>query len=246
MKIKKLILTNFRNYQHESVEFSDNTNIVVGKNAQGKTNLIEPIYIISTFKSFRNSKLTDCIRENEKSAIIEAVVESKIFGNRNIKFIINESGENEFFVNGNKIQAKKDMMGFVYSVIFSPDELKLVKGGPEVRREFLDLDISQVSHAYNKLLERYEEILSNRNKLLKSANFVKNLNLELDVWDSQLSVVGSQIAMSRKNFIEKINSKIDNVMGFISKGKEKLKVKYIGLKGVSREEMTDWFYNQLV
>ena len=246
MKIKKLILTNFRNYQHESVEFSDNTNIVVGKNAQGKTNLIEPIYIISTFKSFRNSKLTDCIRENEKSAIIEAVVESKIFGNRNIKFIINESGENEFFVNGNKIQAKKDMMGFVYSVIFSPDELKLVKGGPEVRREFLDLDISQVSHAYNKLLERYEEILSNRNKLLKSANFVKNLNLELDVWDSQLSVVGSQIAMSRKNFIEKINSKIDNVMGFISKGKEKLNVKYIGLKGVSREEMTDRFYNQLV
>ncbi|MBQ4314924.1 MAG: AAA family ATPase, partial [Lentisphaeria bacterium] len=72
MKIKKLVLTNFRNYQHESVEFFDNTNIVVGKNAQGKTNLIEPIYILSTFKSFRNSKLVDCIREGESQAIIEA------------------------------------------------------------------------------------------------------------------------------------------------------------------------------
>ena len=246
MKIKKLVLTNFRNYQHASVEFFDNTNIIVGKNAQGKTNLIEPIYLISTFKSFRNSKLVDCIKEGEKYAVIEAVVDSKIYGTRNIKFVINESGENEFFVNGNKIQAKKDMLGFVYSVVFSPDELRLVKGGPEIRREVLDLDISQVSKAYNKLLERYEEILTNRNKLLKSANFVKNLNLELDVWDTQLSVVGSQITMSRKNFIEKINSKIDNVMEFISRGKEKLKVKYLGIKGETREEMTDRFYNQLI
>ena len=246
MRIKKLILTNFRNYQHESVEFSNNTNIIVGKNAQGKTNLIEPIYIISTFKSFRNSKLVDCIREGEKSAIIEAVVESNIWGVRNIKFMINESGENEFFVNGNKIQSKKEMLGFVYSVIFSPDELKLVKGGPEVRREFLDIDISQVSQAYHKLLERYEEILSNRNKLLKSANFVKNINLQLDVWDNQLSVVGSQITLSRKNFIEKINSKLDQVMNYISKGQEKLKVKYIGVKGDTREEMTERFYNQLI
>ena len=246
MKIKKLILTNFRNYQHESVEFFDNTNIIVGKNAQGKTNLIEPIYLISTFKSFRNSKLVDCIKDGEKFAVIEAVIDSKIYGVRNIKYIINESGENEFYVNGNKITTKKDMLGFVYAVIFSPDELKLIKGGPEVRREFLDLDISQVSKAYHKLLERYEEVLANRNKLLKSANFVKNLNMELDVWDNQLSIVGSQITMSRKNFIEKINSKIDKVMEFISKGKERLKVKYLGVKGDTREEMTERFYNQLI
>jgi len=246
MKIKKLILTNFRNYEHESVEFSDNTNMIVGKNAQGKTNLIEPIYLISTFKSFRNSKLSDCIREGEERAIIEAVVDSSIFGTRTVKFTINETGENEFEVNGNKITLKREMLGQVYSVVFSPDELKLVKGGPEVRREFLDVDISQVSRTYHKLLERYEEILSNRNKLLKSAPFVKNINFELDVWDTQLSVVGSQITMSRKNFIEKINKKIDHVMDFISKGKEKLRVKYLGVKGSTREEMTDRFYNQLL
>ena len=246
MIIKSLNLTNFRNYVENNVEFSSKTNIVVGKNAQGKTNLIEPIYLLSTFKSFRNSKLHDCIREDEKEAIIEAVVESEIYGERKIKFVIKREGENEFFVNDNKISAKKDMLGFVYAVVFSPDELRLVKDGPEVRRAFLDVDICQVSKAYHSLLERYEEILANRNKLLKNSFGVKTLGDQLLIWDDQLALVGSQIAMSRKNFIEKINKKINKVMGFLSKGKESLEVKYIGLKGGSREEMTEKFLNQLL
>lgn len=246
MVIKNVRLINFRNYENEFVEFNEKTNIVVGKNAQGKTNLIEPIYLVSTFKSFRNSKLVDCIKEDENEAIIELVVDSTIYGERKIKYVIHKDGENEFFVNGNKIVTKKEMLGFVYSVIFSPDELKLVKGGPETRREFLDIDISQVSKPYHALLERYEEILSNRNKLLKSAQYVKNLNSQLDVWDMQLAVVGSQIALSRRNFIERINEKIKTVMSFISKGKEELEVKYIGLKGKTREEMTEKFEYQLI
>lgn len=245
MIIKNIKLINFRNYIDEYVEFLDKTNIIIGKNAQGKTNLIEPIYLLSTFKSFRNSKLVDCIMEEKDFAIVEADVLSEVFGIRKIKFVINRDGENEFFVNGNKITQKRDMLGFVYSVVFSPDELKLIKGGPEVRREFMDLDISQVSKAYSSLLERYEKILSSRNKLLKNSYGVKDLNTQLDVWDSQLSVVGSQIALSRKNFIEKINKKIANVMNFISKHKENLEVKYVGIKGTTREEMTNWFENQL-
>jgi len=245
MVIKNIKLINFRNYDNEFVEFNNRTNIIIGKNAQGKTNLIEPIYLVSTFKSFRNSKLVDCIKENEKEAVIEMVVNSEIYGERKIKFVIHKDGENEFYINGNKISVKREMLGFVYSVIFSPDELKLIKDGPEVRREFLDIDISQVSKPYHSLLERYEEILANRNKLLKSAQFVKNLNSQLDIWDTQLSVVGSQISLSRKHFIEKINLKIKNVMDFISKGKEKLEVKYCGLKGNTREEMTERFMYQL-
>lgn len=239
MNIVEISLKNFRNYSDEKVVFNKYTNIIVGKNAQGKTNLIEPIYLLSTFKSFRNSKLGDCIREGEKEAVIELVVESEIYGVRKIKYVISENGENSFFVNGNLVSTKKEMMGFVLSVVFSPDELRIVKGGPEVRREFLDVDISQVSKAYNSLLERYDEILVNRNKLLKSSAFVKNLNSQLDVWDMQLAMVGSQITLSRKNFIEKINKKIATVLDFISKGKEKLEVKYVGIKGGTREEMTE-------
>ena len=246
MIIKDIKLINFRNYENENVVFNNKTNIVVGKNAQGKTNLIEPIYLVSTFKSFRNSKLVDCINEEAKEAIIEMTVESEIYGERKIKFVIHKDGENEFFVNGNKISTKKEMLGYVYAVVFSPDELRLIKGGPEERREFLDVDISQVSRPYHSLIERYSEILANRNKLLKSAQYVKNLNSQLDVWDMQLSVVGSQITLSRKNFIEKINKKIKDVMSFISKGKETLEIKYMGIKGSSREEMTEHFSYQLM
>lgn len=245
MIISNIRLINFRNYDDEKVEFSPKTNILVGKNAQGKTNLIEPIYLLSTFKSFRNSRLVDCIKEDEKQAVIEAEVNSEIFGVRKIKYIIHRDGENEFFVNGNKISQKKDMLGFVYSVVFSPDELRLIKGGPEVRREFLDLDISQVSKAYSNLLERYDEILANRNKLLKNSFGVKNINQQLEVWDLQLALTGSQIALTRRHFVEKINKKIVDVMNFISRGKENLEIKYIGLKGESREEVTEKFLNQL-
>lgn len=246
MIIKKLKLTNFRNYENQEIDFTPHTNIILGKNAQGKTNLIEPIYILSTLKSFRNSKLTDCIKENTNQAIIEAEVESEVFGLRKIKFIINESGENEFYVNENKINQKKNCFGFVYSVIFSPDELKLVKGGPEVRREFLDLDIMQVSQVYHDLLERYEEILANRNKLLKNFRISgKNIDSELDVWDMQLALVGSKICFTRKNFVNKINDKINKIMGYISKGNENLKIKYVTIPGATREDKTKNFELEL-
>ena len=109
MIIKKIRLVNFRNYKDEIVEFNPRTNIIVGKNAQGKTNLIEPIYLVSTFKSFRNSKLSDCINEDSKEARIEVLVESEIYGVQKIKYIIHKDGDNEFFVNDNKVSTKKEM-----------------------------------------------------------------------------------------------------------------------------------------
>lgn len=246
MYIKKISLSNFRNYIDETVEFSPKTNIVVGKNAQGKTNLIEPIYILSTLKSFRNSKLVDCIREDSDQATIEVVLESDTFGERKIKYVINKDGEDEYYVNGNLIKQKKDKLGFVYAVIFSPDELKIVKSGPEVRRDFIDTDISQVSKAYCVLLDRYEEILMNRNKLLKSCAYIKNVDAQLDVFDTQLALIGSQIALSRKNFIDKINGKVSSVLNYLTRGKENLEIKYVGLKGKTREDMTENFLNNLV
>lgn len=239
MIVENLKLVNFRNYKNASVDFGKTTNLIVGKNAQGKTNLVEPIYILSTLKSFRNSKLTDCINEDAKEAIIEATVKSEVFGVRNIKFVLNLNGENEFFVNGNKIKEKKNCFGYLYSVIFSPDELKIVKGGPEVRREFIDTDIMQISPVYHDLMERYEEVLANRNKLLKEAKYIKkDINLELDVWDSSLALIGGKIAITRKNFINKINEKINKIMGFISAEKESLNIKYLTIPGKTREEKT--------
>ncbi len=245
MKIDKLKLTNFRSYEFAEVSFNENINYVVGKNAQGKTNLVEPIYIISTLKSFRNSKLVDCINENKEFAEIEADVISENFGKKKIRFRINREGENAFFVNENKISQKKDMYSHFYSVVFSPDELKLVKGAPDVRREFLDIDICQVSKVYSDLIDRYDKILQNRNKLLKFGKNSKNLHIELDVWDEQLALVGSQISKARANFVKKISDNAKNVMQKLSAGNEFLTIEYIGLNGESREEKTEYFLNEL-
>lgn len=239
MVIKSLKLTNFRNYTEQEVEFGNGVNIICGRNAQGKTNLIEPIYILSTQKSFRNSKLSDCIMEEKSKAIIEAEIVSEIYGERKIKYVINRDSENEFYLNENKLNSKNEIYGSVYSVIFSPDELRLVKGSPDVRREFLDIDISQVSRVYIDLLERYEEILANRNKLLKNHRFINGVDRQLDVWDYQLAVVGSQISITRKHFIDRLNKSVSRAMEYISGGKESLRLVYQGIKGGTREEKTD-------
>lgn len=239
MKVEYLKLTNYRNYQSVEVDFCSGVNFVVGKNAQGKTNLVEPLYLLSVFKSFRNSKLVDCIKEGEASAEIFARVNYDGNFKKNLKLIINRDGANELYVNENKISQKKDMYGYLYSVIFSPDELKLVKGGPEVRREFLDTDISQVSKVYAELVMRYDELLASRNKLLKFGTNTENTNLQLDVYEEQMSIVGSQITLARQNFVSKLSKNAEKVMQYLSRQTETLSIVYCGVVGETRQEKTE-------
>ena len=241
MKLINLLLKNFRNYDNEYIEFDNNTNIISGPNAQGKTNIVEAIYILSTLKSFRNSKLVDCIKEGKDSAEIVANFISPNKGKYNIRFIIKREGENEFYFNSNLIKKKSEMFGYVYSIIFSPDELRIIKGSPDIRREFLDTDISQVSKVYYSLIEKYEYVLTSRNKLLKMWKQTEENEIELSVFDEQLAIIGSQISISRENFIKKINNYAYKIMNVISGGKEKLKIEYITLKGENRKDKTDNF-----
>lgn len=238
MKVKELTLKNFRNYENIKVNFSDGVNVLVGKNAQGKTNLVEPIYLLSALKSFRNSKLTDCIKEGEDFLEILAKVESAV-GTKTIHYKIFKEGNNEYFVNYNKLSRKKEMFSHCYAVIFSPDELRLVKGSPDVRRDFLDTDICQISPIYSELLDRYDRVLQNRNKLLKFGKNKERLNTELDVWDDQLAIIGAQITNTRENFVAEISKNAEIIMEKLSQGKEKLTLEYLGIKGETREEKTE-------
>lgn len=244
MKLKKLYLKNFRNYSELTLEVFDRSNIITGSNAQGKTNLIEAVYILATLKSFRNSKLLDCIKENENLAVIEAEIESELYGRKNIKLIINRDAENEYFVNGNKIVKKSEILGNVYAVIFSPDELKIIKNSPEARRDFLDTDISQVSKVYSELIDRYERVLLNRNRVLKNNKFEKDIDLQLSVWEEQLSVIGAQISLAREKFIKKINGYAKKVIEVMSGGSENLNIVYTGPQGESRVEKTEKLLNE--
>ena len=241
MIVKSLKLINFRNYASTYVEFGSGVNFFVGKNAQGKTNLVEPIYILSTLKSFRNSKLPDCIMDNEPFCSIEAKILTEREGTKSIRYVLKREGENEYFVNENKLTKKREMLSHLYTVVFSPDELKIVKGAPEVRREFLDTDISQVSKIYCDLLDRYNLILLNRNKVLKFAKNSASVNNQLDVWDDQLAYVGSQITTTRQNFLAKISAHTKTIMERLTGGKETLELEYVGVSGETREERTQKF-----
>lgn len=245
MKILNILLKNFRNYVEEYIEFDENLNIISGDNAQGKTNIVEAVYILSTIKTFKNSKLEDCIREGQNEASIEANFESKHFGKYSVRLVLKRGEDNEFFLNGNRIKKRSEMMGNVFSVIFSPDELKLVKGSPDVRRDFLDTDISQVSRAYSTLLDRYEYILFSRNRILKNKFCSADIDLELSVWDEQLALVGSQISLAREKFVKKLNYHSFLIMNDISGKKESLRIEYVGAMGETRSEKTEFFMAKL-
>lgn len=245
MRILNILLKDFRNYIEEYIEFDENLNIISGNNAQGKTNIVEAIYILSTLKTFKNSKLEDCIREGQREAVIDANFVSKHFGKYNIKLVLKKGEENDFFLNGNRIKKKSEIIGNVFSVIFSPDELRLVKGSPDVRREFLDTDISQVSRVYSTLIDRYDYILLSRNRILKNKNISSDIDFELSVWDEQLAVVGSQISLARENFIKKLNHHSSLVLRDISGNREILKIEYIGTPGETRLEKTKVFLSKL-
>ena len=165
MKVNKLKLINYRNYSKCEFSFSPNTNIILGKNAQGKTNLLEAIFTCAVGKSMRAAKDSEVIKFGEVSAKIELEVEKK-FGKTKIEiyFLKNKKA---IKINGLPIRRTGELLGELRCVFFSPDELKLIKESPEDRRRFMDISLSQISKVYFNLLNKYEKLMRSRNKLLK-------------------------------------------------------------------------------
>ncbi len=221
MKIKKINLVNFRNYKNESVEFHPNINILIGENGQGKTNLIEAIYICSLGKSFRTSKVQEMINFKEDFFKVYLTSE-KIEGDINIEFIANKKNR-EIKINNNKIYNYTELMNGIHIVVFSPEDLKMVKGSPEERRKFLNKQISQIKPAYLEGIINYKKVLSQRNQILKNKEVKEEL---LDIWDEQLAIYGAKIMFYRKEFIEKLRETSIKIHQNITGHKEKLNIEY--------------------
>ena len=198
MKISSLKLKNYRNYNSIELSFSPATNILLGKNAQGKTNLLEAIFTCAIGKSMRASKDSEVIKWGEENAKIELEV-VKNFGKSKIEiyFLKNKKA---IKINGLPIKRIGELLGELRCVFFSPDELKLIKESPEDRRRFMDIDLSQISKVYFNLLNKYEKIIRSRNKLLKDfkdKNSIKKSNLEqfnLEDFKRMISVYNIQLA----------------------------------------------------
>ena len=221
MKIKNLYLKNFRNYAEETFSFDAGLNVLYGRNAQGKTNCAEAVFYLCTGTSPRARKDKQLIRAGESAAFIRADAEIR-FGTVRIEADIYEN-KREIRVNGMKISRNADLLGNINGVFFSPSELRLVQDGPDERRRFLNVSISQLSKSYYTALIRYNKILEQRNALLKNRDLSVVFET-LPVWDAQLCRYAAEIAEKRQEFIRELSPLAAERHAYLTDGAEKLEI----------------------
>lgn len=221
MYLTQIKLNDFRNYENLDLSFHKKVNIITGNNAQGKTNLLESLYIMSLGKSFRTNADIEMIGfdmdfckvkshsiKDEEELVVEIIISKE---GKSIK------------IDGIKTTKNADILENVYMVVFSPEDLKIVKEEPEKRRKFIDRELCQIKPIYFKNLARYKKILKQRNMLLKQTEVNEEV---LVVWDMELAEYGSKIMLQRKEFIEKLNHISSEIHKNITNGKEKLEIYY--------------------
>lgn len=219
MIAKSIKLENFRNYEKEKVSFSPDVNIVYGKNGMGKTNLIEALYSFSYGRSFR-AKTKEFLRHGCDMSKIELVFESE-GREQNADIVFTKDNKKKIRVNEISIKKTSDLLGKFICVLFTPDELSLVKDGPDKRRKFMDTSIVSLRPTYFSALSLYTTCLKQKNALLKSGN-----TSLLDVWDEKLSEYGASIALFRQSYVKSLSEKARIAQNDISNGKEELEILY--------------------
>ena len=227
MYIKKVNLENFRNYSRLGVEFFDGINVIEGKNAQGKTNLLEAIFFCCIGKSLRASREREVIKFGEDTARIKVEVQ-KYYKASEIYLLFSRLAKKTIKIDGIPIKRIGELFGELNAVYFSPDELRLIKDAPEDRRRFMDIHISQISKQYFYYLGRYEKILANRNKLLKDCKDVQVLKETLPIWDTQLVEVGAKIVRMRIDFVENLSPYAQKAHTYLTANSETLGLEYTG------------------
>lgn len=225
MKIKKLKLKNFRSYSDKVFEFDDKLNVLVGQNAQGKTNVLEAIFYAVIGKSFKTGKEKDLIKWKEDSASIEADFFNG-YRDLSVKILFNKERKKTVLVDGVAIHKIGELLGRTCAVFFSPNELKLVKESPEDRRKFLNIAISQTNKRYFYLLARYEKVLASRNKLLKSSGNLDVVKETIDIWNRSLCDIAEKIFIERKAFVEEMTPYAQKAHEYLSGGSENLEIEY--------------------
>ena len=223
MWINNIKLTNFRNYNNEEIKLNKNINIFFGENAQGKTNIIESIYMCSIGKSFRTNKEKELIKFEKEKAEIEIKFNKK---DREGKIKVEIGDKKNIYLNGIKLKKLSELLGNINIVIFTPDDINILKGGPQNRRKFLDVMISQLRPNYMHLLTLYMKTLEQRNNYLKQIKLENKDENLLEIWDEKLIEYGIKIYEYRKEYIEKIKNKIEKIHEDITQGKEKIEIKY--------------------
>lgn len=225
MFVKSLELSNFRNYNTLSMNFKNGTNILYGDNAQGKTNILEAVYLAGTTKSHKGSKDKDIIQLNQEESHIRMFIEKNLIVHR-IDMHLKKNKPKGVAIDGIPIRKSSELFGLINLVFFSPEDLSIIKNGPSDRRRFIDFELCQLDKLYLSDLTNYNKIINQRNNLLKQIGFKPELMETLSVWDIQLCEFGRRIIKRRTQFILELNEIVYGIHKRLSGGKEELVIKY--------------------
>lgn len=224
MYLKRIKLVNFRNYQQQEIELSPNMNLFFGENAQGKTNILEAVFLCAIGKSFRAKKEKELINLEKKQAFVEIEYEKSDRSGK-IKIILDD--KKTIFLNDIKQSKLSDILGKINMVMFSPDDIEILKSSPAKRRRFLNIMISQLRPHYVHSLNMYQKTLEQRNNYLRQIVKENKPEEMLEIWDESLANYAKEIYEYRNEFVGKIKEKISDIHSQITDRQEELKIKYI-------------------
>ncbi|MDU4325441.1 MAG: DNA replication/repair protein RecF [Clostridium celatum] len=240
MFIKRLQMLNYRNYNVLDINLGPHVNVFMGDNAQGKTNILEGIYYCAFARSHRTSKDRELINWNADNALLSVIVGRERLDKR-IDISILKDGKKAIQINKIKIKKIGELFGNFNVVMFSPEDLKIIKDSPGVRRKFIDMELCQLNPKYYYNLVQYNKVLNERNSILRNRNINKDI---LDVYDMQLVEFGYNIIIDRLEYIQKLNKYSAKIHSEITSGKEKIEFKYIStIKDL--ENIKENFYSLL-
>lgn len=225
MIVKSLKLNQFRNYESLEVSFDGGTNLFYGNNAQGKTNILEAVYLCGTTKSHKGSKDREIIRFGEEEAHIRMELVRK-GSSYEIDMHLKKNRPKGIAVNGVPIRKAAELLGIANFVFFSPEDLGIIKNGPAERRRFLDMELCQLNKLYLHELSNYNKVVIQRNKLLKECSFQNQFEDMLDIWDMQMLRYGKTLIEAREKFVDELGRIIAEIHRKLTGGREELVVRY--------------------
>lgn len=235
MFIKKIELKNFRNYEFEKIEFSKGLNILVGKNAQGKTNILESIFLTVIGKSSRSNKEKDMIKFDQEQSKVSVLCENNI-GNNLVEFYIRKNQKKCVYVNKSPISKMSQLIGRINAIYFSPDELKLIKECPEDRRKFIDVSLCQMSKSYFFKLSNFNKALNERNKLLKQSN-ISYINKTIGIWNESFAKFCAEVISERIKFVKILEPFVKTAHNYLTNNEEKIQIKYVSVNNGKEDEI---------
>ena len=225
MYIHSLELSHYRNYDQLSIEFDPGITILYGDNAQGKTNILEAIYLSGTTKSHRGSKDKDIIQFDQNESHIRLHLSKNDVSHR-IDMHLRKNKSKGVAIDGQSIKKSGELFGIIHMIFFSPEDLSIIKNGPAERRRFMNLELCQLNRLYYYNYVNYNKALNQRNTLLKQIAYHSDLEDTLEVWDTYLIEYGKCIIEGREDFIKKLNEIVKQIHYHLTGGKESIEIGY--------------------